>query len=65
MIEVKKIYCLNEIIITVNKREILYEPLMSRAVYAYNGINKEEFGLSYSKWSKLCKMHKLQRVITK
>lgn len=59
MINIKKTYRLEEMEITVNKREIVYDFLLERAYYAYNGINKKDFKLAYDKWLKIVKKYNL------
>ena len=61
MIEIEKRYILREIKICVNKRIITYDYCLNRAIYTYNGINKEEFNMSYEKWDKVCTKYKLYR----
>lgn len=50
MIEIEKRYYLREIIIKVNKRILFYDYALHRAIYTYNGINKEVFKMGYNKW---------------
>ena len=59
MIEIEKRYILDEITIKVNNRMITYDKHFERAVYTYNGINKEEFKIHHAKWNKIVKKYKL------
>lgn len=59
MIEIEKKYILDEITIKVNNRMITYEKTSNRALYTYQGINKEEFKIDYARWDKICKKYKL------
>lgn len=59
MINIKKTYRLEEIEITVNKREIVYDFLLETAYYTYNGINKRQFNLTHAKWLKIVKKYLL------
>ena len=59
MINIKKTYRLEEMEITVNKREIVYDFLLDTAYYAYNGINKRQFKLTHAKWLKIVKKYNL------
>lgn len=61
MIEIEKRYILDEITIKVNNRMITYDKTLDRAVYTYNGINKEEFKIHYAKWNKIVEKYKLYR----
>lgn len=61
MIEIEKRYVLDEIAIKVNNRIITYDKPFERAVYTYNGINKEEFKINYAKWNKIVEKYKLYR----
>ena len=61
MIEIEKKYILREITICVNKRIITYDYDSNRALYTYNGINKEEFKIDYPKWNKIVEKYKLYR----
>lgn len=61
MIEIEKRYTLDEIAIKVNNRMITYDKFCKRAIYTYNGINKEEFKIYHAKWNKIVKRYKLYR----
>ena len=61
MIEIEKRYILDEIAIKINNRRITYDNTIERAVYTYNGINKEEFKINYAKWNKIVEKYKLYR----
>ena len=59
MIEIEKRYYIREIVIKVNKREITYDIDCNRAIYTYDGINKDYFKITLEKWwqirDKYCK----------
>lgn len=57
MIEILKKYKLAEITKRVNKRILTYDFDFGRVIYTYCGINKEEFKLTYEKWSKIMKKY--------
>lgn len=59
MIEIEKKYYLTELIIKVNKRELFYDFDADRAIYTYNGINKEEFEINHSRKYKVLDRYKL------
>lgn len=59
MIEIEKKYYLTELTIKVNKREILYDYDINKAFYTYNGINKKEYKINYSKKYKILDKYKL------
>ena len=61
MIEIEKRYVLDEITIKVNNRMITYDKSCNRAIYTYQGINKEEFKIDYSRWDKIVERYKLYR----
>ena len=61
MIVIEKRYILREVAICVNKRIITYDYDLSRAIYTYNGINKEEFKINYARWNKIVEKYKLYR----
>ena len=61
MIEIVKRYYIREITIKVNNRILTYDYDLQRAIYTYNGINKEEIKVDYAKWLKVVAKYNLHQ----